>query len=325
MNILVSPTVAKTYGAAIRAADPGARLIVPAVADGALRWRGDPAKAEVCCLSADMWEDLESRQLVLPALFRLERLRWFHTFSAGVDSPAFKVLLDRGVTLTNSSGASAPSIAQYVLAMMLHRVKRIGEFTAQQGQREWAQLRGGELTGMTAGIIGTGAIGGETARLAKACGMRVIGMRRSEKPARWVDEQVPPRRLGYLLRESDFVVLACPLTKETAGMIGGPQLRQMKRDATLINIARGRVVDEAALIGALDGGVIGGAVLDVFEQEPLPAESPLWSMPNVIVTPHNSGVSPLNMERSMAIFVDNLARFAGGRRMRNVVTAAGFD
>jgi phosphoglycerate dehydrogenase-like enzyme len=107
-------------------------------------------------------------------------------------------------------------------------------------------------------------------------------------------------------------------------MIGERQLRQMKRDATLINIARGRVVDEAALIRALDEGVIGGAVLDVFEQEPLPPESPLWSMPNVIVTPHNSGISPLNMERSMAIFVDNLARFAAGRRMRNVVTAAGF-
>ena len=323
MNIITSPGVAKAYGARIRAVAPRAKLVVPSTDGGALTWRGDPAKADVCCFSADMWEDLGSRQLVLPALFRLEGLRWFHTFSAGVDSPVFQMLIDRGITLTNSTGASAPSIAQYVLAMMLHRVKRIGEFAAQQQRAEWAQLRGGELTGMTAGIIGTGAIGGETARLAKAGGMRVIGARRSEKRARWVDEQVPMKRLGYLLRESDFVVLACPLTKQTEGMIGEPQLRAMKPTATLINIARGRVVQESALIRALNDGWIASACLDVFEREPLPAESPLWSMPNVIVTPHNSGISPLNMERSMAIFIDNLGRFAAGRKLRNMVASAG--
>jgi phosphoglycerate dehydrogenase-like enzyme len=323
MNIIVSPRVRTEYGARIRHADPRARFIVPAVVDGTLGWRGDPQRADVCCLSADMWEDLVSRQIVLPALFRLEGLRWFHSFSAGVDSPVFKMILDRGTLLTNSSGASAPSIAQYVIAMMLYRSKPIEGWREQQRRRVWNPLPGRDLTGQTAGIIGTGAIGGEVARLAKALGMRTIGVRRSGRPARYIDEMVTSRRLRYLLRESDFVVVACPLTGDTEGMIGANELAAMKPSATLINIARGRIVDEAALVEALDAGAIGGACLDVFTVEPLPETSPLWSMPNVIVTPHNSGVSPLNMERAMAIFIDNLARFVAGKPLRNRVLEAG--
>ena len=323
MNIIVSPRVRKEYGGRIRAADPRAKFVVPEVREGALAWSGDLAKAEVCCLSADMWEDLESRQLVLPALFRLEGLRWFHSFSAGVDSPAFKAILDRGTLLTNSSGASAPSIAQYVIAMMLYRSKPIEAWRSAQTRREWAPTPGRDLTGQTAGIIGTGAIGGEIARLAKALGMRTIGMRRSGKPARHIDEMLTARRMRYLLLESDFVVLACPLTAETEGLIGAAQLAAMKPTATLINVARGRIVDEAALIEALEHRAIAGACLDVFTVEPLPETSPLWSMPNVIVTPHNSGVSPLNMERAMGIFTDNLARFVAGKPLRNRVLEAG--
>lgn len=323
MNIVASERVRREYGKRMRAADPRARFIVPAVRDGALEWSGDPAKAEVCCLSADMWEDLEWRRLVLPALFGLDGLRWFHSFSAGVDSPVFKTLLDRGMILTNSSGASAPSIAQYVLAMMLYRSKPIEAWRDGQRRREWMPLPSSDLTGKTAGIIGTGAIGGEVARLAKAFGMRTVGARRSGKPGRHIDEMVTSRRLRYLLRESDFVVLACPLTKETEGLIGERELRAMKPSATLINVARGRIVDESQLIRALEAGWIGGACLDVFTWEPLPETSPLWTMPNVIVTPHNSGVSPLNMERAMAIFIDNLARIVSGKPLRNRVRDVG--
>jgi phosphoglycerate dehydrogenase-like enzyme len=323
MNIIVSPLVRKQYGARIRQADPNARMIVPSVAGGALSWSGDPVKAEVCCMSADMWEDVESRRLVLPALFRLQGLKWFHSFSAGVDSPAFKLILDKGALLTNSSGASAPSIAQYVLTMMLYRAKRVGAWREQQVRHEWAHVRGSDLNGLTCGIVGTGAIGGEVARLAKACGMRTIGIRRSGRPAKHVDEMVTARRLTYLLRESDFVVLACPLTKETEGLIGERELRAMKPTATLINVARGRIVDEAALIDALNAGAIGGACLDVFTVEPLPETSPLWDMPNVVVTPHNSGVSPLNMERAMTMFIENLARYVQGKPLRNRVREAG--
>lgn len=323
MKIIASEKVAREYGKRIRVADPAARLIVPSVVDGALAWKGNPARADACCFSEDFWQEPAMRQLALPAIFQLESLRWFHTFSAGVDSPAFQVLIDRGTILTNSAGASAPSIAQHVLAMMLYRSKRIDELREQQRRSEWTQVRGRDLTGQTVGIIGTGNIGGEVARLAKAFGMRVIGARRSEKKARYVDEQVPLGRLAFLLRESDFVVLACPLTAETEGLIGEAELRAMKLSATLINVARGRVVDEAALIRALQDGTIAGACLDVFVREPLPETSPLWQMPNVVITPHNSGISPLNMERAMTIFIDNLARFVAGTPLRNRVRSAG--
>ncbi len=324
MNIVVSTRIAKEYGARIRAADPDARLIVVSVRGDALSVKGDLAKADVCCMSEDFWSDPDMRRLALPSLFRLpETLRWFHSFSAGIDSPAFQAIIDRGAILTNSSGASAPSIAQYVIGMMLSRSKRFGELAEQQARREWTQLRGRDLTGQTVGIIGTGSIGGEVARLSKAFGMRTIGARRSEKQARWIDEQVPLRRLRYLLKESDFVVLACPLTKQTEGLIGERELRAMKPTATLINIARGRVIDEAQLIRALEEEWIAGACLDVFTWEPLPETSPLWTMPNVVITPHSSGISPLNMDRAMGIFCDNLARLIARRPLRNRVRQAG--
>ena len=324
MKIVVSATVARDYGRRVRAIAPRATLITPSIdADGVLAWSGDVAGADVALLSEDLWQSLELREKALPAFFRIDGLRWLHTFSAGVDSPAFQVIIDRGGLLTNSSGASAPSIAQYVIAMMLHRTKRIDEWREQQRRHEWTQLSPGELTGQTAGIIGTGAIGGEVARLAKAFGMRTIGMRRSARRTPHIDQLVTPRRLPHLLKHSDFVVLACPLTKDTEGLIGERELRAMKPAATLINVARGRVVDEAALIVALEQGWIAGACLDVFAIEPLPETSPLWDLPNVIVTPHNSGPSPLNMARAMAIFLDNLERFANGRKLRNLVEKAG--
>ncbi|HXK33581.1 MAG TPA: D-2-hydroxyacid dehydrogenase [Dehalococcoidia bacterium] len=323
MKIVVTERVAREYGASIRKVVPRARLAVASLRDGGLEWSMDPVGAEVCCFSEDMWADLDLRRTVLPVVFRLEGLKWFHTFSAGVDAPVFQQLIDRGAKLTNSSGASAPAIAQYVLAMMLHHVKGIAAWEEQQRRREWLQHGGGELTDMTVGIIGLGAIGGEVARLAKAFRMRTLGLRRSPKRTPYVDEQHAPARLHALLKRSDFVVLACPLTKETDGLIGERELRSMKASAVLINIARGRVVQETTLVRALDEGWIAGACLDVFAVEPLPEDSPLWSLPNVMVTPHNSGASAHNMARSMDIFLDNLSRFAAGKKLRNEVKQAG--
>lgn len=323
MQIVATRRVTEEYGERICAVDSAARFIVPSVADGALQWDGDPASADVVCFSEDMWQEADLRQLLIPAVFRLHDLKWFHTFSAGVDSPAFQVIIDRGTILTNSSGASAPSIAQYVLAMMLYRSKPIEAWRTQQQRREWTQVPGSDLTGKTAGIIGTGAIGGEVARLAKAFNMRTIGARRSMRKPRYIDELTPSSRLEPLLSASDFVVLACPLTAQTEGLIGEAELRQMKPTATLINVARGRVVREDALVRALQDGWIAGACLDVFATEPLPGDSPLWDMPNVAVTPHNSGISPLNMERAMAVFVENLERLLTGKPLRNRVLRAG--
>jgi phosphoglycerate dehydrogenase-like enzyme len=315
--VAVSPLVAERYGLRLRAFAPETRIITPA--DG--RWPDEAQDAGVTYFSQDFWNSEESRPLG-GRLFGLPNLRWFHSFSAGVDHPAFRSLLERGVLLSNSSGSSSPSIAQYVIGMMLRVSKRMDAWAEAQRERRWQPLETEELTGKTVGIVGVGAIGGEVARLANALGMRVIGLRRRQSASgglRNVDELLPPERLHDLLAASDYVVLAVPLSTETDGMIGEAELRAMKPAAWLINIARGRVVREQALIEALRAGTIGGAVLDVFEEEPLPPESELWSLPNAIVTPHNSGWSPLNFERASELFVENFGRFVAGRPLRNRV------
>ncbi len=253
-------------------------------------------------------------------LFALPGLRWFHSFSAGVDHPAFRSLLERGVLLSNSSGSSSVPIAQYVIAMMLRAAKRLDALGEAQRERRWQPVEAEELTGKTTGIVGVGHIGAEVARLAKALGMEVIGCRRRPGRVRYVDELVPaPGGLHGLLARADFVVLAVPLLAQTDGLIGEAELRPMRPGAWLINVSRGRVVREAALLRALREGWIGGACLDVFEEEPLPPESELWALPNVIVTPHNSGFSPLNFDRASELFLGNLQRYVAGRPLRNRV------
>jgi phosphoglycerate dehydrogenase-like enzyme len=312
--IALSPLVAGRYGERIRAIAPAGELVWPK--DGA--WSGAGAqRTEVAYFSEDFWTSGTPAQRA--ALFTLPDVRWFHSFSAGVDHPAFRALLERGAVLTNSAGTSSVPIAQYVLGMMLRIVKRMDDWSAAQRDRRWEPVEAGELTGMTAGVVGLGQIGSEVARLAKAFRMRVIGCRRSAKRSRFVDEQLPPERLHELFRAADFVVLALPLSSQTERLFGERELAAMGRDAWLINVSRGRVIDEAALIRALDAQRIGGAVLDVFEEEPLPANSTLWSRPNVIVTPHNSGRSPQNFGRGTELFLDNLARYVAGRPLRNRV------
>lgn len=315
MIIAVSPGVAERYGARIRAIAPAAALVSPAP-DGA--WTGDADGIEVAYFSEDFWTSGHFRA-VLPQLFALPGLRWFHSFSAGVDHPAFRALIDRGVILTNSAGTSSKPIAQYVLGMMLRVAKRMDTWAQAQRDRVWEQVQTRELTGMTVGIVGVGQIGGEVARLARAFGMRVVGSRRRPRKPRYVDELVPPERLHDLLAAADFVVLALPLSAATEGLIGAAELRAMRSDAWLINVSRGRVVDEDALIAALREGTIGGACLDVVREEPLPESSALWSLPNAIVTPHNSGWSPLNLGRGTELFLGNLARYVAGRPLRNRV------
>jgi phosphoglycerate dehydrogenase-like enzyme len=314
MIVAVSNAVAQRYGGRLRAVAPAAQLVWPEAGG----WTGDVDAADVAYFSEDFWTIPNNRPLIVQ-LFALPHLRWFHSFSAGVDHPAFRGLLERGALLTNSAGASNVPIAQYVLGMMLRVAKRMDGWAEAQRERRWAPLEPEELTGKTAGIVGLGHIGGEVARLAQAFGMRVIGCRRRRGRPRYVDEIVPPERLPDLLARSDFVVLAVPLSSETDGLIGEAELRAMRPPAWLINVSRGRVIDEDALVRALTQGEIAGACLDVFREEPLPETSALWSLPNVIVTPHNSGRSPLNMERATEIFVDNLGRFVAGRSLRNRV------
>jgi D-2-hydroxyacid dehydrogenase (NADP+) len=234
------------------------------------------------------------------------KLRWFQATSAGIDrldeAGLLPLLQSQGITITNVSGLHATPIGEYVLGVMLMFVKGAHRFVRAQGRREWLRYMPAELRGKTVGIVGMGAIGTEVARLAKAFGCRVLAVRRSARERRHdcppADELLPLADLPYLLGESDYVVLATPLTSETRRLIGEAELRAMKPSACIINIARGGVVDEAALVRALKEGWIAGAGLDVFEQEPLPAESELWGLENVIISPHISGGTEIYNLRS---------------------------
>jgi phosphoglycerate dehydrogenase-like enzyme len=252
-------------------------------------------------------------------LARVPNLRWIHTISAGVDHLLFPELRESEAILTNASGVFNVPIAETVMAYILAVVKRLPEFWAHQRERRWEKLPLRELRGLTVGIVGLGDIGTEVARLCRAFGMHVLGLRRRPAPSDLADEVLPPDRLQDLLARSDFVVIAVPLTAETRGMIGRAELAAMKPDAWLVNISRGAIVDEEALVEALKEGRIGGACLDVFAEEPLPPESPLWDMPNVIITPHNSWSSPHIEEREIALFLENLRRYVAGEPLLNVV------
>lgn len=254
------------------------------------------------------------------AVLELPTLRWVQTISAGVEASIVAALRDRDVILTNASGLFDRPIAETVLTYILMALKRMPDYAAQQRDHHWHKLAHREAGDLTVGIVGLGSIGGEVARLCRALGMRVIALRRHpEQGAAHVEALWPPERIDDLLAEADFVVLAVPLTPETQGLIGAAQLHRMKPSAWLINIARGAIVDEAVLIQALQAGTIAGAALDVFTTEPLPPESPLWGLPNVILTPHQSWSTPHLQAREAALFLDNLRRYLSGEPLINVV------
>lgn len=249
------------------------------------------------------------------------RLEWIHSFSAGIERVATPVVRTRGLTVTNARGVFSRPIAEYVVMMCLVVARRFQQLMDLQRERTWQPLRGRELGSLTVGIVGLGSIGTEIARLLEPFETRVLATRRrpgrGQPPANV--EVLPHDRLDDLLRRSDVVVVAAPLTEETAGLIGAPQLQEMRQDAWLVNISRGRLVDEVALRRALESGAIGGAVLDVFNEEPLPEDSPLYATPNLIVTPHTSWASDRVADRSLELFVQNLQRFADGTPLDNVV------
>ena len=253
---------------------------------------------------------------------RAPHLRWIHSASAGVDRISTPLVRERGLVVTNARGVFSRPIAEYVVMMSLAIARRLPQLLELQRERTWQPLRGRELSELTVGIIGYGSIGEEVARLLQPFGCRVIATRRH--PERGGGDLANVELFGLddlpeVLRESHIVVVAAPLTDETAGMIGAEQLGEMREDAWLINIARGRLIDELALRRALESGWIGGAVLDVFSEEPLSPESPLYRTPNVIITPHTSWASDRVIERTVDLFVDNLRRDRAGEPLRNVV------
>ncbi|HZU75387.1 MAG TPA: D-2-hydroxyacid dehydrogenase [Dehalococcoidia bacterium] len=272
------------------------------------------AEAEVIAIGWDWIGDLPRRA---------PKLKWLHTTAAGVDAYLRGGAVAPGVLFTSGNGPSAVPIAEYVLMAILALAKGAPAYVRQQQEHRWQSGPGFEVRGQTVGIVGYGHIGGEAGRLAKAIGCRVIGIRRSveapQENAEGADLLLPPRDLPRLLAESDFVVLTAPATAETAVLIDAAALEQMKPSAYLINVARGSLVDEQALIDALKRGRIAGAALDVFAQEPLPPESELWDLPQVLVTPHHSSASQHTRARQAALFLENLRRYLHGERLLNVV------
>ena len=282
------------------------------------------ARIEVAFFSTDVFPDY-SRQF-FSSVRKAPNLKWLHVFNVGVDHPIYTEMLGRGVRLTTSAGSTAEPIAQTAIAALIMLAREWPRWLAGQRERRWDPMKTHEfprdLRGQTAVIVGLGAIGREIARLARLIGLNVIAIRRSpRKPEDPVDEMHAPDELGDVLPRADWLILACPLTDETRGLIDGAMLARLPQTARLINIARGEVVDEDALIDALRSKRLAGAYLDVFRQEPLPSESPLWDMPNVIVTPHNSSAATGNAQRVYDIFVDNLGRWKKGETLANEVGA----
>jgi glyoxylate/hydroxypyruvate reductase len=248
------------------------------------------------------------------------RLRWIQATSAGIGLFVKEAgYADRTPwTFTTASGIHARPLAEFVVMAMLMFVKDTFQVQRRQAERRWERYAGSELSNYTLGIVGLGKIGRETGRLAKAFDMRVVGTRRNPSgPLDSVDELFGPDDLPRLLRQSDFLSLSCPLTPETEGLIGKREIAMLPRGSVLINISRGAVVDEGAMIDALRSGQLRGAALDVFAEEPLPADSPLWSMPNVLVSPHSASTSINENERLTELFCENLNRYLKGDPLLN--------
>ena len=244
-------------------------------------------------------------------------LKWLHMFSAGLDDPVFDQFRSKGVTVTHSAGSSAIPIAHTVMMQLIAMCRSGRPFAIAQTERQWAEHPVIDVEGRTLGIIGLGGIGQHVARLAQAFGMRVIGLRRTpqgDEPC----ETWPSARLHELLPLVDDLVLCAPLTPDTNGLIGAAELALLRSGAHVVNVGRGQLIDEPALIDALDMGRVGAAALDVFTVEPLPAESPLWSHPNVLITPHTAGATDLAAVRAHDVFIANLGRWTRGEPLLNI-------
>jgi phosphoglycerate dehydrogenase-like enzyme len=306
----------------IRAAAPGARIVTLSVEGLSDEPVDDVEVLLHGWLSADAFDRL---------LTRTPKLTWVHSASAGVERALTPAARERGIVITNARGVFSRPIAEYVMMMILAVSRKLPGLLELQRERTWQPLEGTELRDVTVGIVGLGSIGRAVGALATAFGCRVVATRRRPEASAtaaadglsfgeaMLERVGGPETLPALLAESDFVVLAAPLTPETENMIDATTLAAMKPGSWLINVARGRLVDERALLRALRDGPLGGAVLDTFRDEPLQPGSPFYDLPNVIVTPHTSWSSGRVLDRSVELFCDNLRNFAAGEPLINVV------
>jgi len=250
----------------------------------------------------------------------LKNLKWIQTFSAGVNTLPLKEIKERGILLTNSSGVHGPQMTDHIMGMILSFSRALLPSIRNQKEKNWkVDYPLSELTGKEMLIVGAGSIGQLLAKKAKAFDMSVVGLKRTVEDLENFDEVRPLNELHRSMKTADYVVILAPLTKETRGLIGKVELALMKEDAVLINLARGPLVDEEELIRVLKDKKIRGAGLDVFSREPLPSDSPLWELDNIILTPHLGGFSDVSNERSIALISENIRRYYAGEKLKNIV------
>ncbi|QGZ65698.1 D-2-hydroxyacid dehydrogenase [Paraburkholderia acidisoli] len=322
LNILISDVAAERFHHDIARTLDGApfRLLTPD--DDA------HAEAQIAFVSRDVTGHSTKHELTAAtrrfydAMLGAPQLRWVHAHSAGADRPVFHALLQRSVRVTTSSGANARTVAHSALAGVLALARRLPLLHEAQREHAWRPLlleaSPRDLAGQTAVLVGYGAIGRKLAMLLEALEMNVIVVRR-EAPA---NAETLPRSIALanidrVLPHADWLVLACPLTPQTHGLVDAKRLALMPRGAHLVNVARGEVIVETDLIAALRDGGLAGAYLDVFEHEPLTAASPLWDLPNVILTPHMAGQSDSYYDAVGRLWLDNLARWCRGEPLVN--------
>ena len=266
--------------------------------------------------------DFRDPSLFIDAFRHATRVRWIHALSAGVESLLSPEIVASPIPMTNGAGVFRRPLAEWVVAAMLHFSYDLRRIQRNQEAGVWEPFDIDELYGHTLGIVGYGGIGRAVAALARAFGMRIVAVRRKPELSAGdaqLDATYPPTQITEMLAGCDYVAATAPLTPETRGLIGASQITAMKPTAVIINVGRGPVIDEAALIGALESGKIRGAALDVFDTEPLPAGHPFYRLRNVLLSPHSADHTPFNRERAVDFFVDNFERFQKGEPLQNMV------
>lgn len=311
IRVLLSERMLDEYGARL-----AEMPVEPVLIDGEID------AVEVIWASSDIYLSRTLTRRCFGVARSSDTLRWLHTASAGVDAPIFAELLDRGVLLT-SSHVTGPPIAEYVMRAVLDWFQRAADWRAAAAERRWAKHEFREVLGTTWLIVGLGSIGREVAVRARAFGAEVIGVRRTPTGDETVDVVVAADRFLEVVPLADVLVLAAPASAATHHLVDGTCLGLMRPRSVLVNVARGSLVDEAALLRALDAGVPEAALLDVAATEPPPDDSPLWSHPRVVLTPHSSALGSGQPARSAEVFLENLAHYVAGREMPDLVRRSG--
>ena len=323
-TVVIAMSVPEEILARFRAEFPEIRFIVPERGHCADDDRKQSVRRQPKTMS-EMPTRSSAGSLPSHLLQAATRLRWMHASGAGVERYDLAQIAARGVMLTNSSGVSAPNMAEHVLGMMIALTRRFPRLLRAQTQREWrdeaTHREVGELQGQTVLVVGIGEIGRAVAQRAAAFGMRVNGLRRraGASPPAGFDQVFAIGDLHAALADADHVVVTLPNTPRSRGLFDAAAFAAMKPGAAIYNVGRGPVIDTAALIAALESGHLGGAGLDVTDPEPLPADSPLWDMENVLITAHTSGATPRYWERQADLIAENIRRIQRGDAPRNLV------